>query len=66
MQPYTPIGTLYAATALRDRGISVAVYDTMLEPPTERFRLLLHEQRPKIVAVYEDDFNFLSRCASRA
>ena len=31
MQPYTPVGTLYAATALRERGISVAVFDSMLE-----------------------------------
>ena len=27
MQPYTPLGTLYAATALREKGISVAVFD---------------------------------------
>ena len=66
MQPYTPIGTLYAATALRDRGISVAVFDAMLEPPTETFRLRLQQQKPKIVAVYEDDFNFLSKmCLTR-
>lgn len=66
MQPYTPIGTLYAATALRDHGISVAVFDTMLEPPTENFLELLQRQRPKIVAVYEDDFNFLSKmCLTR-
>src|SRR5271163_1071726 len=66
MQPYTPIGTLYAAGALRDHGISVAVFDTMLEPPTEKFRPMLQQQRPKIVAVYEDDFNFLSKmCLSR-
>ena len=66
MQPYTPIGTLYAATALRDHGISVAVFDAMLEPPAEKFFTMLHEHRPKIVAVYEDDFNFLSKmCLTR-
>jgi radical SAM superfamily enzyme YgiQ (UPF0313 family) len=66
MQPYTPIGTLYAATALRDHGISVAVFDTMLEPPAGNFLAQLEQQRPKVVAVYEDDFNFLSKmCLTR-
>jgi anaerobic magnesium-protoporphyrin IX monomethyl ester cyclase len=66
MQPYLPIGTLYAATALRDHGVSVAVFDAMLEPPGESFRQLLVQQQPKIVAVYEDDFNFLSKmCLTR-
>jgi anaerobic magnesium-protoporphyrin IX monomethyl ester cyclase len=66
MQPYLPIGTLYAATALRDHGVSVAVFDAMLEPPGESFRQLLEQQQPKIVAVYEDDFNFLSKmCLTR-
>jgi anaerobic magnesium-protoporphyrin IX monomethyl ester cyclase len=65
MQPYTPIGTLYAATALRRSAISVAVFDTMLEAPEEKFHALL-EQHPQIVVVYEDDFNFLSKmCLTR-
>jgi radical SAM superfamily enzyme YgiQ (UPF0313 family) len=65
MQPYTPIGTLYAASALMQRGISVSIFDAMLEPPTEKLFALL-QQRPKIVAVYEDDFNFLSKmCLTR-
>ena len=66
MQPYAPIGTLYAGTALRDHGISVTVFDSMMEPPTETFLAMLQQLRPKIVAVYEDDFNFLSKmCLTR-
>jgi len=66
MQPYLPIGTLYAATALRDKGISVAAFDSMLEEPSARFEEMLAEHRPRIVAVYEDDFNFLSKmCLTR-
>ena len=37
MQPYPPLGTLYAATGLRAAGISVAVFDTMLCRPGRRF-----------------------------
>jgi anaerobic magnesium-protoporphyrin IX monomethyl ester cyclase len=66
MQPYTPIGTLYAATALREKGISVAVFDSMLEDPSAKFSALIEKYQPKIVAVYEDDFNFLSKmCLTR-
>jgi anaerobic magnesium-protoporphyrin IX monomethyl ester cyclase len=65
MQPYPPLGTLYAASVLRSRGISVAVFDTMLRDPAEFRELLLHH-KPKFVAIYEDDFNFLSKmCLTR-
>lgn len=66
MQPYIPIGTLYAATALREGHISVALFDAMLDAPSLKFRAMLQAHRPKIVAVYEDDFNFLSKmCLTR-
>jgi anaerobic magnesium-protoporphyrin IX monomethyl ester cyclase len=66
MQPYTPIGTLYAATALRENDITVVVFDSMLEEPSASFIAMLEKHRPKIVAVYEDDFNFLSKmCLTR-
>ncbi len=66
MQPYPPLGTLYAAALLRAHGISVAVFDTMLNDPEEGFRSALERYSPRIVAVYEDNFNFLSKmCLSR-
>jgi anaerobic magnesium-protoporphyrin IX monomethyl ester cyclase len=66
MQPYPPLGTLYAASVLRARGISVAVFDTMLQDPLSGFVEALARHRPKIVAIYEDDFNFLSKmCLTR-
>jgi anaerobic magnesium-protoporphyrin IX monomethyl ester cyclase len=66
MQPYAPLGTLYAAAALRQNGISVAVFDSMLEDPSAKLPAMLSEYRPSIVVVYEDDFNFLSKmCLTR-
>jgi len=66
MQPYMPLGTLYAATALRQNGISVEAFDSMLEDPSARFHSLLETYKPQIVVVYEDDFNFLSKmCLTR-
>ena len=66
MQPYVPIGMLYAATALRENGISVVAFDSMLEDPSAKLDSLLATSKPQIVAVYEDDFNFLSKmCLTR-
>lgn len=65
MLPYLPLGTLYAATALRGAGISSEVFDVMLETP-EHFAEALRLSAAKIVVVYEDDFNFLSKmCLTR-
>jgi anaerobic magnesium-protoporphyrin IX monomethyl ester cyclase len=66
MQPYSPLGTLYAAALLREHGISVAVFDSMLNEPEMGFLEALRLHRPKIVAIYEDDFNFLTKmCLTR-
>ena len=66
MQPYPPLGTLYAAALLRQHGISVALFDSMLEDPERGFPEALRRHRPRIVAVYEDNFNFLSKmCLTR-
>ena len=38
----------------------------MLEEPSAAFVAMLEAQQPKIVVVYEDDFNFLSKmCLTR-
>jgi anaerobic magnesium-protoporphyrin IX monomethyl ester cyclase len=66
MQPYPPLGTLYAAALLRSKGVSVAVFDTMLNDPDAGFKEALRVHQPKVVAVYEDDFNFLTKmCLTR-
>ncbi|MDT8067878.1 MAG: radical SAM protein [Terriglobia bacterium] len=65
MQPYPPLGTLYAAALLRQSGLSVGLFDPMLTSP-DGFAEALEQHRPAIVAVYEDDFNFLSKmCLTR-
>jgi len=66
MQPFPPLGTLYAAALLRRAGVSVAVFDTMLNDPATDFLMALDRHRPKLVVVYEDNFNFLSKmCLTR-
>ncbi|HEX5483891.1 MAG TPA: radical SAM protein, partial [Terriglobia bacterium] len=66
MQPYPPLGTLYAAGLLRQRGYSVAVFDSTLEDPERYFAQALRQHHPRVVVIYEDNFNFLSKmCLSR-
>ncbi len=66
MQPYPPLGTLYAAALLRQAGFSVALFDSMLNDPSEGFPEAVRKHHPKVVAIYEDNFNFLSKmCLSR-
>ncbi len=66
MEPYPPLGTLYAAGLLRAHGISVAVFDCMLQEAESGLEEALRAHQPKIVAIYEDDFNFLTKmCLTR-
>lgn len=66
MEPYPPLGTLYAAALLRAHGISVAVFDPMLQEPLSGLKEALRQHRPRVVAIYEDDFNFLTKmCLTR-
>src|SRR5579863_3765576 len=66
MQPYPPLGTLYAAALLRSVGVSVALFDTMLNNPENGFEAALNRHRPRVVVVYEDNFNFLTKmCLTR-
>ena len=66
MKPYPPLGTLYAAALLRAHGISVALFDSMLENPDTGFPAALARHQPRIVVLYEDNFNFLTKmCLTR-
>jgi radical SAM superfamily enzyme YgiQ (UPF0313 family) len=66
MQPYLPLGTLYAASALRSQQVPVAVFDPMLSDPIAGLPAALRKHSPQVVAIYEDDFNFLSKmCLTR-
>lgn len=61
MQPYPPLGTLYAATALESSHISVAVFDSMFADPVSGFEDALRQHKPRLVVIYEDDFNFVTK-----
>ena len=65
MQPYMPIGTLYAATAMQEKGISVAVLDSMLEDPAIALENMLDKHQPKSSPSTRTTLIFSRRCVSR-
>ncbi|MFN8434410.1 MAG: radical SAM protein [Anaerolineales bacterium] len=66
MQPYPPLGTLYAASYIRAHGYEVALFDAMLAESEEEWAKSLDENKPDYAVIYEDNFNYLSKmCLSR-
>jgi len=61
MQPYPPLGTLYAASYLRQHGYSVALFDAMLAESEDEWGILLDKHKPQYAVIYEDNFNYLSK-----
>ena len=61
MQPYPPLGTLYAASYLREHGYEVALFDAMLAESEEEWAKALDEHQPQYAILYEDNFNYLSK-----
>ncbi|MCL4393416.1 MAG: B12-binding domain-containing radical SAM protein [Chloroflexi bacterium] len=61
MEPYPPLGTLYAASCLRARGYDVAVFDAMLARSESEWTAALDLHRPQYAVLYEDNFNYLSK-----
>jgi anaerobic magnesium-protoporphyrin IX monomethyl ester cyclase len=61
MQPYPPLGTLYAASYLRQHGYEVALFDAMLAESEEEWAKALDDHQPQYAILYEDNFNYLSK-----
>jgi anaerobic magnesium-protoporphyrin IX monomethyl ester cyclase len=61
MQPYPPLGTLYAASYIRERGFDVALFDAMLAESEQEWDDALAREQPRYAVIYEDNFNYLSK-----
>lgn len=65
-QPYPPLATLYAASVLREGGIEVALFDSMLAQSENELIDAIRMHSPKVVAIYDDSFNYLTKmCLGR-
>ncbi len=66
MQPYPPLGTLYAASYVRERGYDVTLFDAMLAESEHEWQTMLQQEKPSHAVIYEDNFNYLSKmCLTR-
>jgi anaerobic magnesium-protoporphyrin IX monomethyl ester cyclase len=61
MQPYPPLGTLYAASYLRSRNYEVALFDAMLAGSEDEWARALDGTSARFAVIYEDNFNYLSK-----
>ena len=66
MQPYPPLGTMYAASLMRQHGFDVALFNAMLAESEAEWAQALDREKPRFAVLYEDNFNYLSKmCLSR-
>ncbi len=61
MQPYPPLGALYAASLLRQQGYDIALFDAMLATSEQEWEDALERHQPRFAVLYEDNFNYLSK-----
>ncbi|MGA9116562.1 MAG: radical SAM protein [Bacteroidota bacterium] len=65
MMPYPPLGTLYACAVARAAGFSVGLFDSMLAGSEQELRAVLQRDRPRVLVIYDDDFNYLTKMCLR-
>ena len=59
--PYAPLGTLYAAALMREKGYAVALHDVMFAKSPEDIIPAIEKFQPDIVVLYDDGFNYLTK-----
>jgi len=60
-QPYPPLGTIYAASVMREAGYKVALFDTALIDSPEKIIPVIENQKPDYLVIYDDGFNYLTK-----
>lgn len=59
--PYAPLGTLYAASLMRQQGYDVAFHDVMFAKAAEDIIPAIEKFHPDILVLYDDGFNYLTK-----
>lgn len=59
--PYPPLGTIYAASWMRENGYEVGLFDVCLEHGPEEIIGILDQQHPNYLVLYDDGFNYLTK-----
>ena len=60
-QPYAPLGTLYAASLMRENHYNVSFHDTMFSEGPGDVVPALEKYNPEFFVIYDDGFNYLTK-----
>ena len=60
-KPYAPLGTLFAASLMREKGYAVSVFDSMFCHHPEEIFAALEKNISNIFVIYDDGFNYLTK-----
>ncbi|HEY4076027.1 MAG TPA: radical SAM protein [Rhizomicrobium sp.] len=61
MTPYSPLSTLIVAALLREQQHEISFFDATFADGVDDFEACLDANRPSMVAIMEDNFNFLTK-----
>lgn len=59
--PFPPLGTLYAASFMREKNYLVDLFDVNLLENPLAIQSVLEEKKPKYLVIYDDGFNYLTK-----
>ncbi len=59
--PFPPLGTIYAASFLRENGCEVSLYDTGLLNNINTLEAFFNINTPDVFVIYDDGFNYLTK-----
>ncbi|WP_431165814.1 B12-binding domain-containing radical SAM protein [Tenacibaculum halocynthiae] len=59
--PFPPLGTIYAASFLRENGHKISLFDTCLLNNINKLNSFLEVNNPDVFVIYDDGFNYLTK-----
>lgn len=59
--PFLPLGTIYAASLLRENNFKISLFDTALKDSPTQILPFLEQVKPDILVIYDDGFNYLTK-----
>src|SRR3954462_3057001 len=60
-QPYAPLGTLYAASVMRENNYAVSFFDNMFSKSANDIQQTVDKTLPDFFVIYDDGFNYLTK-----
>lgn len=59
--PFPPLGTIYAAALMRNKGYQVRLFDTNLLDSPKEVETLIKKEAFNYLVIYDDGFNYLTK-----